>query len=173
MAESRSEEEQNLESHIISEMEKWKRRTFWFRDEERGRYSSLFVEFSSFQEISAGEIMGIEIHVGNITEFYTEIVRFRPQRLRLVAVPNHCKEEWPENHCYHVDYFTHTLYQHPDGTWYSSRDVGELPFDYEVKNLLNVPKANKLLKRNQEVLEEIENRIEYLQEMREKITRGK
>ena len=173
-----------LEAHIVEELTAW---TSNISDNPRWdlkKYDNPHVEFGSKNEISCGEIIRVEIHVGNKTEAYSEERRFRPTKLLILGVPNPAKKYYPRDDCNHVDFHTTALYQHPDGTWYSGTSVCthdknekelavRVPVPYQVKDLLPVPKANKLLERNPAVLKEITDRITALEMMRDKISRKK
>ncbi len=172
---------EGLEAHIVAELDTWSRGRMPYEEWDHKRYESPFIEFGPRSEISCGRLHSLEIHVGNLTEAYSEERRFVPKKLAILAVPNLEKDDWPENHCNHVDFFTYVLYQHPDGTWYSASEIAayldgrrtavpvHVPFDYEVRDLLPVTKAKKLLARNGKVLAEIDERIAALEEMREKL----
>lgn len=170
-----------LEAHIVAELDKWSRGRMPYEDWDYRRYESPFIEFGPRSEISCGRMELLEIHVGNLTEAYVEELRFKPSKMMILAVPNLDKERWGKGHCNYVDFFTYVLYQHPEGTWYSSHEVAaydgdrrkapvRVPFDYEVRDLLPVSKANKLLNRNPAVLQELDERIAALVEMRKKLT---
>ena len=170
-----------LDAHIVAELDTWQRGRMPYEEWDYKRYESPFIEFGPRSEISCGMLHSLEVHVGNLTEAYSEERRFVPEKLAILAVPNLEKDKWPENHCNHVDFFTYVLYQHPDGTWYSTHEIAahldsgrtavpvRVPFDYEVRDLLPVTKAKKLLARNEKVLAEIDERIAALSEMREKL----
>lgn len=174
-------ENKTLEAHIVQELETWSRGRDLDAGWDYSRYDHPFIEFGPRSEISCGQMVSLEIHKGNLTEAYFEEDRFKPAKLIILAVPNPTKEEWPENDCNHVDFHTYALYQHPEGTWYSDWKIAahdkhekevpvRVPFDYEVRDLLPVSKANKLLNRNPAVLQELDERIAALVEMRKKLT---
>ncbi len=176
-----------LECRVVKELDNWPRGRLSVGNTDGKTYSGPFAEFTPRTEISCGKSEFLEIHVGNKTWVYFEECRFKPVKLIILATPNLQKEDWPPNHCNHVDFYTHGHYQHPDGTLYSNGEIPlysdgimvtkkiplQVPLDYKAMDLISIPKANKLLKRNSEVLEEINTRLVALNEIKEKIIRYK
>ncbi|MBN2141785.1 hypothetical protein JW711_00500 [Candidatus Woesearchaeota archaeon] len=170
-----------LEGHILLELDSWKQGRM-YDDKWNEKYSSPYINFSSSVQICVGRKEGLEIHRGNRTEIYFEELRFKPVKLIVAAVPFLNKIKHIKGHCDYVDYFTFDIYRHPNGTLYSKaplnaydKNNGEIPvkmpFDYLVRDLLSVPKANALLNRNSNVLKEVNSRIDELEHMRDLILR--